>query len=74
MKRASGFFRSMKEFFGEDGLVIYDQLSLRGGFFWLATGDQVNYGQGSQYVAFETFSNDATKFIEEANPHIWERS
>ena len=63
----------MKEFFGEDGLVIYDQLSLRGGFFWLATGDQVNYGQGSQYVAFETFSNDATKSIKEANPHIWDR-
>lgn len=62
----------MKEFFGEDGLVIYDQLSLRGGFFWLATGHQVNYGQGSQYISFETFGGDATKSIIDANPHIWE--
>lgn len=62
----------MKEFFREDGLNIYDQLSLRGGYFWLATGHQVNYGQGSQYVAFETFGGDATQAIKDANPHIWE--
>mgnify|MGYP001794111017 FL=1 len=62
----------MKEFFREDGLVIYDQLSLRGGFFWLATGHQVNYGQGSQYVAFETFSGDSTQAIQDANPYIWD--
>lgn len=61
----------MKEFFQDDGLAIYDQLSLRGGFFWLATGHQVNYGQGSQYVAFETFGGDATTAIKENNPHIW---
>jgi RecA/RadA recombinase len=62
----------MKEFFREDGLVMYDQLSLRGGFYWLVTGHQVNYGQGSQYVAFETFSGDSTQAIKNANPHIWE--
>ena len=62
----------MKEFFREDGLVMYDQLSLRGGFFWLATGHQVNYGQGSQYVAFETFNHDSTQAIKNVNPHIWE--
>lgn len=62
----------MKEFFREDGLVMYDQLSLRGGFYWLATGHQVNYGQGSQYVAFETFSGDSTQAIKDANRHIWE--
>jgi RecA/RadA recombinase len=61
----------MKEFFREDGLVMYDQLSLKGGFFWLATGHQVNYGQGSQYVAFETFGGDATQAMKNANPHIW---
>jgi|GEM_PF-2292432 len=62
----------MKEFFQDDGLAIYDQLSLRGGFFWLATGHQVNYGQGSQYVAFETFGGDATKAIQEHNPNIYD--
>lgn len=61
----------MKEFFQDDGLAIYDQLSLRGGFFWLATGHQVNYGQGSQYVAFETFGGDATAGIKKNNPHIY---
>ncbi|GAB1540115.1 hypothetical protein NUACC21_27840 [Scytonema sp. NUACC21] len=62
----------LKEFFREDGVVMYDQLSLRGGFFWLATGHQVNYGQGSQYVAFETFGGDATQAIINANPQIWQ--
>ncbi len=61
----------MKEFFREEGLVAYDQLSLRGGYFWLATGHQVNYGMGSQYVAFETLGHDATKALMELNPHIW---
>ncbi|MEH1996982.1 hypothetical protein [Nostoc sp.] len=61
----------MKEFFREEGLVAYDQLSLRGGYFWLATGHQVNYGMGSQYVAFETVGHDATKALMELNPHIW---
>jgi RecA/RadA recombinase len=62
----------MKEFFRDDGLVMYEQLSLRGGFYWLATGHQVNYGQGSQYVAFETFNGDSTQKLKDANPHIWE--
>lgn len=61
----------MKEFFREDGLVAYEQLSLRGGFFWLAAGHQVNYGMGSQYLAFETFGGDATQALMDANPHIW---
>ncbi len=61
----------MKEFFREDGLVAYEQLSLRGGFFWLAAGHHVNYGMGSQYVAFETFGGDATQALMDENPHIW---
>ena len=57
--------------FGKEGLVMYDSLRLRGGYFWLATGHQVNYGQGSQYMAFDSFGGNATAKIIKANPHIW---
>lgn len=62
---------NMRAILGDDGLVVYDQLSLRGGFFWLVSGHQVNYGVGEQYMAFETFGGNATQAIVKANPHIW---
>jgi DNA helicase HerA-like ATPase len=61
----------MQSFFGDDGLSTYDQLALRGGYFWLGTGDLINYGQGSQYFAFDMFGGNSTEKLMEANPKIW---
>lgn len=61
----------MQSFFGDDGLTTYDQLSLRGGYFWLGSGDLINYGQGSQYFAFDMFGGDSTTKLMDANPQIW---
>lgn len=61
----------LQRFFGDDGVAVYDQLALRGGYFWLGSGDLVNYGQGSQYFSFDTFGGNATEALKAANPHIW---
>lgn len=61
----------MQSFFGDDGLSTYDQLALRGGYFWLGAGDLINYGQGSQYFAFDMFGGNSTDKLIAANPHIW---
>ncbi len=50
---------------------MYQSLSLRGGFFWLAAGHQVNYGEASQYMAFDSFSGNAAEKLIKANPQIW---
>jgi hypothetical protein len=42
-----------------------------GGYFWLGTGDLINYGQGSQYFAFDMFGGNSTEKLMEANPKIW---
>lgn len=61
----------LKQQLGQDGLIEYQNLSLMGGYFWMAVGHEVNLGQGNKYVAFHTFGGDANAQIKSSNTHIW---
>jgi len=61
----------IKNALGADGLIEYNNLSLMGGYFWMAVGHEVNLGQGNKHVAFHTFGGDSNAKIKAVNPHIW---
>lgn len=61
----------LKNSIGVDGLIEYNNLSLQGGYFWMAVGHEVNLGQGNKHVAFHTFGGDSNAKIKAVNPHIW---
>jgi len=61
----------LKNAIGTDGMIEYNNLSLQGGYFWMAVGHEVNLGQGNKHVAFHSFGGDANTKIKAANPHIW---
>lgn len=57
---------------GKDGVALYKSLLLDGSYFCLASGQELNFGSGTGYVAFVGWAGDVNQQIKAHNLHIWE--
>ncbi|MEO1663839.1 MAG: hypothetical protein AAFU54_04310 [Chloroflexota bacterium] len=56
---------------GKSGLQMYESLALRGGFYFVGVGREVNLGANERPVAVMSYSGDASATIIAKNLHIW---
>jgi hypothetical protein len=64
----------IEEQLGKDGRALYERLDARNQPFFLIRGDDVNVGYGAAPIPVIPFGGDATKALEDNNPHIWRKS
>jgi len=63
---------NMESTIGKDGVELYRSLSLDGSYFCLVSGQELNFGSGTGFVALVGWDGDVNQKIKDHNPHIWE--